>query len=70
MCGTLTAVYDSAVGGLREQRTLITLLFPFHTHTDLQLQHQCVAETKRTENIITITVYRLFREERGGERDI
>lgn len=33
MCGTLTAVYDSAVGGLREQRTLITLLFPSFTHT-------------------------------------
>lgn len=33
MCGTLTAVYVSAVGGLREQRTVITLLFLTHTHT-------------------------------------
>jgi len=57
MCGTLTAVYDSAVGGLREQRMVITILFLslYHTHThtnieretDLQLQHQCVAETKK-----------------------
>jgi len=59
MCGTLTAVYDSAVGGLREQRMVITILFlslshtHTHTHThieretDLQLQHQCVAETKK-----------------------
>ncbi len=41
-------------------------LFP--THTYLKLQHQCVAEKKRTQNIITIKVSRLFRVQREKER--
>lgn len=40
----------------------------FHTHTDLQLQHQCVAETKKSYSLQTLQ--RAERKRRGGERDI
>lgn len=76
MRGALTAVYDSAVGGLREQWTVITLLFPSFTHTHTQTYNYNInvwqrwKEPKTSLQLESPDSSESREKRRGGERDV